>query len=270
MEPPMPLPTELADLAIPETACSPRRAEAGLRAWLNESAQVEAFARLHHLLSRSFGCGLLTGPDHCGKTLILRAFRAQLARTDAKVCLLDGVGLDPDSLLRDLADTCGLALAIDAPSRRVRLAVSDFVGGMLESGRRLVLLLDHADAMTTDALHVLTRVLRLCEGAGSVTAIWSARSPLNPAVRSVLVPLTELKIEISPLSTDQTAAYVLEASQQPAGTFEPDAIAAIRRHSGGRLRRVDQLCQLALLAAQADDRPTITRELVDAAALELA
>ena len=63
---------------------------------------------------------------------------------------------------------------------------------------------------------------------------------------------------------------MLQASGQPAGTFDGAAIAAIREHSAGRLRRVDHLCALALMAAQADGRATISRELIDAVALELA
>ncbi len=247
-----------------------QRAEAGLRAWLNEPPQLEAFARLHHLLSRRFGCGVLSGPAHCGKTLILQAFWTQAARTDCRPVLLNGSGLDADSLLWELAAVCGLGLAPNESPRIVRLSVSDYFTGLLESGRQLVLLLDHADAMATDALHAFTRLLRPAESCGRLTVIWSARTPLAAGVREILLPLTELRIDVSPLSESATEAFVLQASGQPAGTFEPQAVAAIRQHSAGRLRRVDHLCRLAMLAAQADDRPVVTRELIDAAALELA
>jgi hypothetical protein len=152
----------------------------------------------------------------------------------------------------------------------MRQMVSDSLQGVLESGRQLVLLLDHADALSGDALHAFCRVLRTAEATGRVTAIWGARMPLALAVRETLLPLTELKIEVNPLTERETEAYVLQASGQPAGTFDSAAISAIREHSAGRLRRVDHLCELALIAAQADERPTMTRELIDAVALELA
>lgn len=244
--------------------------DAGVRAWLHEPPQQEAFARMHHLLTRSFGCGLLNGPPHCGKSLLLRAFRAQVARTQATVCLLDGAGLDEESLLWELAAACGVGPAPGSTIRRLRQSVSDCLGGLLESGRQVALLLDHADAMPESALHAFARIVRSAEATGRITVVWCARMPLKSACREILQPLTELRIDLGLLTDEATEAYVLQSSRQPAGTFEPAAIAAIRRHAAGRLRRVDQLCRLAMMAAQAEDRTTVTRELIDAAVLELA
>lgn len=241
-----------------------------MRAWLNEPPQQEAFARMHHLLTRSFGCGLLNGPAHCGKSLLLRAFRAQVARTHAIGCLLDGAGLNEEALLWELAAACGIGPAPGSTTRCLRQSVSDCLGGMLESGRQVALLLDHADALSTDAQHAFARIVRIAEATGRITVIWSARMPLTAPCREILLPLTELRIDIGLLTDEATEAYVLQSSRQPAGVFEPDAIAAIRRHAAGRLRRVDQLCRLAMMAAQAEDRTTVTRELIDAAVLELA
>jgi type II secretory pathway predicted ATPase ExeA len=256
--------------ARPETLTGGVRAARSLQAWLNEAPQLEAFARLQYLLSRPFGCGLLTGPGQCGKSLILQSFRSQLLRSQATVLHADGAGLDADGLAWHLAAECGLGPDTLSQPRCLRQSVADFLQGLLEAGRRVVFLLDHADAMGPDALHAYCRILRTAEGTGRVTAIWVARWPLTPVLRDTLLPLTELRIDVSPLSERETEAYVLQSSGLPAGTIDPAAIAAIREHAAGQLRRVDHLCELALLAAQADGRPTISRELVDAVALELA
>jgi type II secretory pathway predicted ATPase ExeA len=241
-----------------------------VQAWLNEAPQLEAFARLHYLLARSFGCGLLTGPDHCGKSVILRAFRSQLLRTPATVLHADGAGLDPETLMQQLAAGCGLPVSLKCPPHALRQDVLDSLQGLLEAGRHVVFLLDHADAMSTECVHAFCRMLHTAETAGHVTAIWSARRPLAPLLRETLLPMTELRIEVSPLSEAETDEYVLQASGRPAGTFDAAAVAAIHQHSAGRLRRVDHLCELALMAAHADEQATISRELIDAVALELA
>lgn len=243
---------------------------AALRAWLNEPSQLEAFARLEHLVSRRFGCGLLAGPSHCGKSLLLRSFRSQLLRSHATVVSVDGAGLDADELEWQLAACCGLAPDCRSSRRCVRQSLVDFLEGVLQSGRRVVLLLDHADAMKVDALHGVCRILRMAEAAGPVTAVWAARSPLAAVLRETLLPLTELRIDAQPLSERETEACVLQASGRPAETFDPEAVSAIHEYSAGRLRRAEQLCTLALMAAQADDCPTISRDLIDAVAIELA
>jgi general secretion pathway protein A len=81
-----------------------------------------------------------------------------------------------------------------------------------------------------------------------------------------------VKCLLRPLSAEETTAYVtcrLEAAGAPRPIFEPAAMQPLYELSGGVPRRINRLCDLALLVGFADESETITAEQVEAVAEEL-
>src|SRR5579872_1232048 len=74
------------------------------------------------------------------------------------------------------------------------------------------------------------------------------------------------------LSPDETAGYVarrLEAAGAKRPLFEPDALLPVHELSGGVPRRINRICDLALLVGFADESEMISAEQVQAVAEEL-
>jgi general secretion pathway protein A len=81
-----------------------------------------------------------------------------------------------------------------------------------------------------------------------------------------------VKCLLRPLSAEETAAYVthrLEAAGSTRPIFEPTAMQPLHELSGGVPRRINRLCDLALLVGFADGSSSISPEQVEAVAQEL-
>ena len=81
-----------------------------------------------------------------------------------------------------------------------------------------------------------------------------------------------VKCLIRPLSTEETTSYVscrLEAAGATRPIFSPKAMQPLYELSGGIPRRINRLCDLALLVGFADESTEISAEQVEAVAEEL-
>ncbi len=75
------------------------------------------------------------------------------------------------------------------------------------------------------------------------------------------------------MDADEVAAYIrhrlTRVDWQGNPDFEPEAFAAVHRHSGGIPRKVNQLMQRVLLAAALENAELVTAAQVDAVAADL-
>jgi general secretion pathway protein A len=81
-----------------------------------------------------------------------------------------------------------------------------------------------------------------------------------------------VKCLLRPLSSEETTAYVscrLEAAGATRPIFSPLAMRPLFELSGGIPRRINRLCDLALLVGFADESTEISAEQVEAVAEEL-
>jgi general secretion pathway protein A len=149
----------------------------------------------------------------------------------------------------------------------------DALSGLREIGEPLVLLVDHVEQMHESGVRAMTRLLRNPDLSAGAVVVWSATAPLIGMVRSELWPLADLRIDLNALDLHDTTAFV-EHSLRQAGASQPvfdaGALEAVHSRTGGEFRRVDRLCRFSLLAAIADGESTVSRDLVEAVALELA
>jgi type II secretory pathway predicted ATPase ExeA len=82
----------------------------------------------------------------------------------------------------------------------------------------------------------------------------------------------DLRIELAPLTADETAAFVeslLVALELPKDAFDAAATEILFRMTHGVPRDVVRLCELSLLSAMQDDKQPISGDVVEAAMREL-
>ena len=189
---------------------------------------------------------VLTGPPGTGKTTLLRRVSAELARGGWKT-VIEGLPLGLDDL-------------------RDRLAAA-------KPGRRVVVGLDEAQALSSDLLVALDSLLIV-----------------RPDLRILLVgePLLESKLDalrlggaairesvrcrLAPLDADDVRGYLdfrWRAVRGGAHPFAPEAVERIAAASEGIPQMINLMCGLALRLAEVRGIDRVTAEVVDEATGEL-
>ncbi|MBL8848158.1 MAG: ATP-binding protein, partial [Planctomycetaceae bacterium] len=209
---------------------------------------AEALARLDFLQSRPCGCGVLQGPACSGKSALLRELAVAADRIGALVAHVDGQSLDARGLLWELAAEWQIAPTVDAHSRRLTQDVRDFVHGSAAAGRRIAILLDHADRMEHTAGLTVARLLHECAWQQGLMLIWAANSPLQGDAADLLLPFTELRIDCPLPTTPEIADYARAVWGHSADKdLLPQLAEQLAGLSRSDLRRAERLSRLSQL-----------------------
>jgi general secretion pathway protein A len=246
----------------------------GLADFFESPSHEEALARLQFLIEQRYRVGLLLGTAGSGKSLLLNIFEQMLRRSGRQVAVISLVGLDVNGFAAQLASQLAVDPARGAtPEARWQPIVDRIVANRYQR-RDTVLLLDDADE-AADA--VLARVARLVECDTSpesrLTAVLAAESRRAHRLGPRLLELTELKIEIEPWTSEETAAFLRHALMQAGrddAIFAAAAIDRLHQLTNGVPRRICQLAELALAAGAGQQEAEIGGETVEAVFEELA
>lgn len=244
-------------------------------AWFFEApGHAEALARLFYLIEERQPGGVLVGPEGVGKSLMLNVLARNVARSRRQVATLDLTALDEPAAVWKLASELRLAPKAAAGLASWWRAVEDFLCGAGYSRLQTVILLDHLDQADTGCARFIERLSGMSRKSRGQTTIISASRDLSlAALFRPLQRMTVLRIELLPFNAEQTAEYVALALRQ-AGSSKPvftrAALLAVHETTHGVPRQVNQLCQVALLAAIHDELRQIEPDVVRHAAAELA
>jgi len=213
-------------------------------------AVVEAIAHRQHVL--------ITGEPGAGKTAVLRAVRHALPESRYRLTYCHNATLGRRDFYRQICTALGLSPKATAAA--VFHALNEYVLELAQDRQHHpVFLLDECHLMHDDMLdhlHILQNYA------------WDSRALLS----LVLIGLPELKerlgrrrhrslmsrldrrVVVEPLVPDDTAAYLSHRLAQAGckrSLFPPDAVALLHERTGGILRDIDRIADLALdLAAR--------------------
>lgn len=249
--------------------------DADARSYYPTEAHHGALLKLRYALESGAGAAVLAGESGTGKTLLAELLRRQFSAGETRWLQLVFPQLSSTELLRFLLSE----LAIDLPDG----AGADLLWRSLESaartwnekGARAVIVVDEAHLLSSDALETLRLLLNL--GAGGQRAL----SLLLVGQTELLLALDRrpdwegrlaVKCLLRRLSLEETASYVshrLAAAGAIRPLFEPAALDAVYQLTQGVPRKINRLCDLALLIGFAEDRHGISAEQVEAIADEL-
>jgi len=242
-----------------------------LEYYFKSAAHEEAFLRLAATVRDCIALGLVTGPSGVGKTIVSQLLLQSLDGADARVTMvLVTPQMGRTALLREILREAGVT---EMPMRFQDLL------GLLEStmidlhrqGKRLVVIVDEAHFLSSEALHVLRALSNLESPQQKLcTCLLFAEERflrrLQHPVHSSLATRIYHRISLRPLSEQETAQYlnfrVLVAGGR-SELFDDEAREAIYAASGGICREVNRLAYLALDAAWRNGRESIGADLVE-------
>ena len=230
-----------------------------------ESHQA-ALLKLRYAVENQRGGALLSGASGSGKTLILSMLRAVLNEQFSPFVHLVFPQMSADQLLAYLAGQLsepGDGAGTPEVPQSIR-QIERFLAGNIEEGRQAVVVIDEAHlirgARTLEALRLLLNFE--FRGRPGMTLILSGQTAILP-ILDRNGPLEErlgVKCLLRPFDARETGEYVqhrLQLAGAGRPIFEPEALAAVHRLAHGVPRRINRLCDLALLIGYAEERRTI-------------
>ena len=199
----------------------------------------------------------ITGEVGCGKTLLCRRFLSALGN-DYVTCYLPNPNLTPRTLLLTLAEELGETLPASANSYRLNKALGQRLLALASEGKRVVVCLDEAQALSLANLEALRLLSNLeTEKRKLMQVVLFGQPELDETLaRSDLRQLRQriaFAYRLSGLTPNELAFY-LEHRLRIAGhvggsVFSSAAVRRLQRASDGTPRLVNVLAHKALMAA---------------------
>ena len=239
-----------------------------------------ALLKLRYAIESRRGAALLAGPSGSGKTLLVRALRKQLSETYSPLLHVVFPQMPAAELLRYIAD--GLGTTSDAAAagaaqvsdsvQRIERALADNAS----AGHHAVIVIDEAQLLAeTGALETMRLLLNFeTDAQPNLTLLLVGQTSLLPAIDRMggLEERLGVKTLLRAFTAEETAAYVnhrLRAAGSTDTIFQSETVDVIHALSHGIPRRINRLCDLALLVGFAEERTTISPDQIESVSEEL-
>lgn len=243
----------------------------------SESHQA-ALLKLRYAIENRRGAALLAGAEGTGKTLLAGMLRGMLDETFQPFVHLVFPQMSTAELLAYLADELDGASSknFDAGIRHSVSRIERFLGDNAKRGRHAVVVVDEAHLLDNSHTLEAIRLLLNFEWSGQpgLMLLLVGHTSLLPTLQRT-VQLEErlaVKCLLRPLSQQETADYTnhrLKVAGAERPIFEPEAMVTLHTLTHGIARRINRLCDLALLIGFAEEQKTISAANLEAVCQEL-
>ena len=224
---------------------------------------------------------VLTGDIGTGKTTICRCFLEQVP-PNCNVAYIFNPKLSVSELLQSVCDEFHITLADDARGVRGNKHYIDALNSFLltahAEGRNSVLIIDEAQNLSAEVLEQLRLLTNLETNDRKLLQIMLIGQPelRTMLARPDLEQLAQRVIahyHLTALTEEETASYIQHrlatAGLNTTSPFQPALIRQIHRLTGGVPRRINLLCDRAMLGAYANHTQVIDRNIIEMAGEEL-
>ena len=241
----------------------------------------EALAHLLYGLNGGGGFVLLSGEIGAGKTTVCRCFLEQIPKR-CNVAYIFNPKLTVTELLQSICDEFHIAVtARDAGAATIKDYIDRLNEFLLKThavGQNNVLIIDEAQNLSADVLEQLRLLTNLETSERKLLQIvligqpelrtMLARPELEQLAQRVIA-----RFHLKALSEAETAQYVRHrlavAGMAASLPFDGKTLRRIHELSRGVPRRINMLCDRAMLGAYARGRTAVDRTIVDKAAGEV-
>jgi general secretion pathway protein A len=241
----------------------------------------EALAHLLYGIGSGGGFVLLTGEIGAGKTTVCRCFMEQIPE-NCKLGYIFNPKLSVEELLLSVCDEFGIALPPQgAGAVSVKTYVDAINAYLLAShaqGRNNVLIIDEAQNLSAEVLEQLRLLTNLETSERKLLQIILIGQPelRGMLARPELEQLAQRVIaryHLGSLSETETGTYIEHrlavAGAGAIAPFPRKLMALVHALTKGVPRRINLLCDRALLGAYVENQPQVTRTILKRAASEV-
>lgn len=218
----------------------------------------------------------ITGDVGMGKTLLCRRFLSTLG-DEYVAAYIPNPMLDFRGLLLALAEELGAPADRGADQHALIKTVNHALLGFARKGKKVIVILDEAQAMPIETLEALRLLSNLeTEKRKLVQVVLFGQPELDQKLAQAPIRQLNQRItfhyQLGGLSKQETEQYVSHrlrvAGYAGDRLFAPGSIAALYKHTRGVPRLINVIAHKALLAAYGEGVPQVSRQHVVRAALD--
>jgi type II secretory pathway predicted ATPase ExeA len=249
----------------------------GERFYYPADSQSGALLKLRYVLEHRRAAAVLAGESGLGKTLLVQTLLAELAPEFAPRVHLVYPQMPAEQLLTYLADQITgqfspLTGTFDQSIRRIERHLT----ANAAAGKHAVIAIDEAHLLASAQSLEAVRLLMNFEHQGQplATFLLSGQTNLVLAVRrlAALDERVAVTCVLNRLNATETANYIrhrLTAAGARKSIFDDSAIEAVHELTSGIPRRINRLCDLALLVGYGEELKTLTAPHIESIHQEL-
>lgn len=237
----------------------------------------EAFAHLLYGINNHYGFIELIGEVGTGKTTVLRTLLGQLQDENYRTALIVNPCLTSAELLRNICGEFGLDSQSPC-SNDLLIELNAFLLSESSYGRTVVLVIDESQNLQPAVLEQIRLISNLETENDKLIQIVLAGQPelgallARPELRQLNQRIA-VRYRLKPMNMHETHAYIrhrMEVAGETGGvSFTPLALRLIYFFTGGLPRKINILCDRALLIGYGDENRRITTGIVINASREL-
>ncbi|TAK97408.1 MAG: peptidoglycan-binding protein [Aquabacterium sp.] len=241
----------------------------------------EALAHLLYGVGGGGGFVVLTGEIGAGKTTVCRCFLEQIPRR-TNVAYIFNPKVTVAELLKSVCDEFRIPYEHQGPGQAT---IKDYVDPLNEFllkthavGQNNVLIIDEAQNLSPDVLEQLRLLTNLETSERKLLQIMligqpELRTMLAQPELEQLAQRVIAHFHLAALSEEETGQYIQHrlsiGGLKRGRLFDSKAVRRIHQLTGGVPRRINLLCDRALLGAYVENKSKVDRQIVDKAAQEV-
>lgn len=237
----------------------------------------EVYAHLIYGIESRAGFVEVTGEVGTGKTTILRTLLSHLDESKYRVAFIFNPKLTAFELLRNINREFGVADdGLNNPD--LIHALNGFLLSENQAGRTPILVIDEAQNLSGEVLEQIRLLSNLETEEDKLIQVVLFGQPelrhhLNDHSLRQLNQRIAVRYQLRPLNREETTSYILHrlniAGRPDGNLFSPKALSRVFQCSGGIPRRINLICDRALLTAYSEERGIVSRRDVNQAVAEL-
>jgi general secretion pathway protein A len=228
----------------------------------------EAFTRLRFAVQEFKACVLLTGVFGSGKTLLAQALLDSLQPDQFTSAFIFNPQLGHVELLREIIYQLGVH---DLPEQKTDILhrLADILNDNYSEGRHTVIVIDEAHLIEDRLIFEELRLLLNFQKRDKflLTLVLVGQPELRDKI-SHLKPLDQrisIRYHLKGLRPEETRFYIehrLKVAGAARPIFEEETFGPLHESTGGLPRRINQICDLALLAGFGMKAEKITNAII--------
>jgi type II secretory pathway predicted ATPase ExeA len=229
----------------------------------------EALTRLLYATRERKGGALLSGDIGCGKTTLTNVYVREISGNGFDIGLLINPKLEPVELLQEILYQ--LNTTADPPDTKVKCLhiLNEKMLENMKQNKDTLLVIDEAQLLTEENLEEI-RLLQNFQlnDRQLLTVVLVGQTELRNRISNMehIDQRIAIRYHLEPFNLDDTISYIrfrLEKAGSKENVFDSEAMEKIYDHSGGVPRKINHLCDLALLLGFSNKEKMINSQIIE-------